>query len=85
MNTKPNIPDYQHQANVELRETLERQGFKFEITSQGYRVEDNGHFIAAAGTLQKPHGRYREANLRDNLESALHHAMRYCGEKATEK
>ena len=71
MNVKPNIPDWQHQDNRRVAELLRTQGFKIEVSSQGYRVEHNGKFICAAGTLNKPHGRYAEANMRDNLQSAL--------------
>lgn len=75
MNAKPNIPDYQHAANVSLLRQLKEQGFKIEVNSQGYRVEYKGDFLGAAGTLKRPHGRYREANMRDNLETALRVAL----------
>lgn len=71
MNAKPNVPDYQHALNRTRAEVLRKEGYKIEVTSQGYRVEFQGKFIAAAGTLKPPHGRYREANLRDNLACAF--------------
>lgn len=77
MNAKPNIPDYQHEANQRLCASLRASGYKIEWTSRGYRVEFNGKFIGAAGTLNIPHGRYREANMRDNLQSALITAQRH--------
>ena len=82
MNAKPNIPDYQNDANLRLCASLRASGYKIEYTSRGYRVDYNGKFIGAAGTLNIPHGRYREANLRDNLQSALSVAMRHAGQAA---
>lgn len=75
MNARPNIPDYEHNANLTLFQQLTDQGFKIEFGSQGYRVEHKGKFLGAAGTIKKPHGRYREANIRDNLQTALRLAM----------
>lgn len=81
MNVTPNVPDYRHKANQEILKTLKESGYEFEISSQKYRVSFQGKFIASAGTLKPPHGRYREANLRDNLETAVRVAMRHAAEK----
>ena len=81
MNAKPNIPDYQHQANRELTRSLTEQGYRFEVSSQGYQVTFKGVYIHGAGNLQKCHGRYREANIRDNLETAVRVAQVHAAEK----
>lgn len=77
MNAKPNVSDWQHNENRGFRKFLENEGFEFEVTSQGYKVSYKGKHVHAAGTLKRPHGRYREANLRDNLQSAVSIARRY--------
>lgn len=81
MNAKPNVPDYQHEANMRLCASLRASGYKIEWASRGYRVEFNGKFLGAAGTLNVPHGRYREANMREHLQAALRVAMNHSGEK----
>ncbi len=82
MNAKSSIPDYQHEANQRLCASLRASGYKIEWTSRGYRVAFNGAFVGAAGTLNIPHGRYREANMRDNLQSALSITQRHAAANA---
>lgn len=77
MNVTPNIPDWQHAENRKLAESLRAEGYRIEVSSQGYQVwGPSGAYIAGAGTLKAPHGRYREANTRDNLAAALTHCAR---------
>lgn len=83
MNARPNIPDYQHAANRELLASLRAQGYEIKYGPQGYRVARGSHFIAAAGTQTRPHGRYSEADTRDNLQTALTVALRHAGSQHT--
>lgn len=71
MNAKPNISDFQHRENVKRAEELRAKGFSIEATAQGYRVWHGKKYLGGAGTVKPPHGRYAEANIRDNLASAL--------------
>ena len=71
MNAKPNVSDWQHAENRKALVRHQTDGWSVVYGSQGYRVEHDGAFIAAAGTLKRPNGRYREANTRDNLACAL--------------
>lgn len=74
------ITDYQHQENQKQRAALEAEGFKFEISPDGYKVQFKGAFIAAASVhlpRTKPlHRAHRAANIRDNLNSAVSIAHR---------
>ncbi len=71
MNAKSSVPDWQHEQNRKRAEDLRAGGYRIEVTSQGYQVWHGTKYLGGAGTLHKPHGRYAEANRRDNLQSAL--------------
>jgi hypothetical protein len=75
-----NIPDHQHEANINKRKELEAQGFKFTITADGYRVYHWSRFITGASVTlprgKKLHWRHRDANLRDNLDIAIREAQK---------
>ena len=66
MNAKSNIPDRQHKINLEELEALRAKGMEITISSQGYFIKG----VGGASILNKPHGRYREANIRDFCQSA---------------
>ena len=67
MNVKPNIPDWQHKENLKELADLRSKGYEIDVTTQGYFIKG----VGGAATLNKPHGRYAEANLRDNTQSAI--------------
>lgn len=70
-NAKSNIAEWQHKQNLEDLAKLRAIGFEIEFGSQSYTVHYTGNFLHGAGTVNPPHGRYRTANTRDNLASAL--------------
>ena len=71
------MPDYQYQEYQRERKELEEKGYSFEITSQGYKVWLKGEFVSAAGSIEKPHGRYAKANVRDHLQAAVSTARQH--------
>lgn len=75
-----NVSDWQKAENQKERKNLEQQGFEFEITADGYTVRFKGEWVGGA-SVKLPrekhlHWKHRDANLRDNLESALRAAKR---------
>lgn len=76
-----NIPNWQHDQNVDESSRLKSLGFDFEITSDGYFVTYKGTGLGGASVRlprSKPlHWRHRAANLRDNLASAIRMAQRH--------
>jgi len=69
------VSGHQHQQNRKCRAELEALGFALLVTTDRYAVRYKGVWIGSAGVMsprEAPlHWRHREANLRDNLNSAI--------------
>jgi hypothetical protein len=71
MNVRPNVPDWQHKENLKAAEAFRKEGYRIEVSSQGYQVWSPTKYLSGCATIKKPHGRYAEANRRDYLACAL--------------
>jgi hypothetical protein len=71
MNARPNISDWQHAENLKTLSRLRSEGQEITYSAQGYFVRG----VGGATTLKPPHGRYAEANRRDNLNAAIRQAL----------
>jgi hypothetical protein len=65
----------QHQENVKRLEHLKTDGYKFDITADGYKVWLGDKFLGGASVMlprTKPlHWRHRSANIKNNVKQAL--------------
>jgi hypothetical protein len=71
-NAKPAVSLTDHTENLKRWHTLEKKGYQIKCNAQAYQVwAPGGIYAGGASSMKPPHGRYREANFRDNLRSAL--------------
>jgi hypothetical protein len=71
------ISDWQNRSNRYRMEELQKLGYKFEVTSNGYMVWFNEEFLGGAGVKLPRESKTRRtsrmaiADLRDHLNSAI--------------